>query len=273
MKKQTWFEEYVGNNEKRSYGVLEVLYKNRSEYHEIEIYKLANQGITLVLDGKARVFEVDEYIYHEGITYPALSRHLNAKSILVIGDGDGGIIRELLKREKLLRIDWIEIDKKVIEASECYLPSFPVHFRNDKRVNLIIADALKYMAECNTQYDIIYLSVTAEGDSIHSDPLHEKNTYELIKKVLRSDGLAALSLEEFSPSSSSKYHKRIQTAKQWFNFVNPFYVGLPSFGSNWGFALCCDIKREHVGELHIDKLRFYCKDEDTYMFHIPKYFK
>lgn len=80
--RQMWFEEHVGNNEKRSYRILEVLCETRSKYQEIEILKLANQGICLVLDGKARVFEVDEYIYHEAITYPALARTSECKICL-----------------------------------------------------------------------------------------------------------------------------------------------------------------------------------------------
>lgn len=266
-----WFEEFVGDNEKRSYRILDVLCETKSEYHEIKILKLANQGISLVLDGKARVFEIDEYIYHEAITHPALARHPNAKSVLVIGDGDGGVIRELLKHKALIRIDWVEIDKMVIEVSERYLPSFPCHFHNDKRVNLIITDGLKYLTECNIQYDIVYISVTVDGDSSHSDPLNEKSSYKLIKKVLNSDGIAAFSLDEFSPSSYSKYSDRIQAVEQWFDFVSPFYIGLPSFGSNWGFALGCDVKREYVERLNIENLRFYNNDEDDYLFHLPKY--
>ena len=267
-----WFEE-IESNEKRSYRILDVLCKSASKYQKIEIFKLANQGITLVLDGKARVFEIDEFIYHEAITHPALNRQPSAQSVLVIGDGDGGIIRELLKHDKLIRIDWVEIDEKVIEVSERFLPSFPKYFRNDKRVNLIIADGLEYLAISNNKYDLIYISVTEEGDSAYSDPLHKKSTYQLIKQNLKSDGMAVLSLAEFSPSSFDKYRKRIQDAEQWFNFVNPFYVGLPSFGSNWGFALGCDVKRDCKTSLNIENLRFYCEANDSYLFQLPKYLK
>lgn len=266
-----WFEEYLGNNEKRSYRILEVLCETRSKYQEIKILKLANQGVSLVLDGKARVFEIDEFIYHEAITHPALARHPNAESVLVIGDGDGGITRELLKHKTLTHIDWVELDKMVIETSEQYLPSFPCLFRNDKRVNLIIADGLKYIAECNIQYDIVYISVTANGDSNHSDPLHEKYFCKLIKKVLKQDGIAVLSLDEFSPSSYSNYQKRIQATEQWFDFVSPFFVGLPSFGSNWGFALGCDTRYGYVEKINIENLRFYSYDEDKSLFHLPRY--
>lgn len=272
MRDEMWFEE-INGNEKRSYRIVEELCEIRSKYQKIEIFKLANQGITLVLDGKARVFEIDEYIYHEGITYPALNRHPDAKFVLVIGDGDGGIIRELLKYDALTHIDWVEIDKKVIEVCERFLPSFPSHYRNDKRVNLIIADGLKYLADCNIQYDVVYISVTEECACEYSGPLHRESTYKLIKKVLKSDGVATLSFAEFSPSSFSNYRKRIHAAEQWFDFVDPFYVGLPSFGSNWGLALCCDVKREYTGRLQIDNLRYYGEEEDPYLFHLPKYLK
>lgn len=268
-----WFEEFVGDDEKRSYRIIEVLCRTKSKYQQIEIFKLANQGITLVLDGHARVFEIDEFIYHEAITYPSLSRHLSAKSALVIGDGDGGIIRELLKHEGLIRIDWVEIDKKVIDVCDCYLPSFPCHYRNDKRVNLIIADGLQYLAECNFQYDIIYMSVTTKGDSCYSKPLHEKGIFIPVKRILKPDGIATLSLDEFSPNSTNKYLERIQIVNQWFKDTSPFYVGLPSFGTNWGFILGCDVERRDVGKIEIDGLRFYCREEDTFMFHLPNYLK
>jgi spermidine synthase len=201
MKGEIWFEEQLGDYQKRSYCLLETLYESRSEYQKIEILKLANQGITLVLDGKARVFEVDEFIYHEGITYPALSRHPEARSVLVIGDGDGGIIRELIKHKYLSRIDWVEIDQKVIEICERFLPSFPKHFSQDKRVNLIIEDGLDYLTKCYEQYDIIYMSVTADRDNCYSDALHKSNVLRLIKRVLKPNGIATLSLDEFSACS------------------------------------------------------------------------
>ena len=272
-KEEEWFIENVGEGEKRSYLITEVLCKTESKYQQIEIFKLANQGITLVLDGHARVFEIDEFIYHEAITYPALSRHPNAKSVLVIGDGDGGIIRELLKNENLNRIDWVEIDEKVINVCERHLPSFPCHYRNDERVNLIIADGLKYLEKCNFKYDIIYMSVTAKGDSCYSEPLHEKSIYTLLKRVLKSDGIATLSLDEFSPNSINKYFERIQNVKQWFREVYPFYIGLPSFGTNWGFVLGGDVERQDVGIVETDNLRFYCREEDNFMFNLPKYLK
>lgn len=273
MKGEIWFEEQLGDYEKRSYFLLETLYESRSEYQKIEILKLANQGITLVLDDKARVFEVDEFIYHEGITYPALSRHPDAESVLVIGDGDGGIIRELIKHKNLSRIDWVEIDLKVVEICERFLPSFPKHFRQDERVNLIIKDGLDYLIKCYEQYDIIYMSVTAEGNNCYSDAFYKDNVFRLIKRVLKSDGIVTFSLDEFSACLFAKYKEKIQNVKKWFNFVNPFYIGLPSFGSNWGFALGSDVKRDYVEILLNDSLRFYCKDQDNYLFHLPKYLK
>ena len=240
-----WFEEYIDGNEKKIYRITEVLCRTQSKYQQIEIFKLANQGITLVIDGHARVFEIDEFIYHEAITYPALFRHLNAKNVLVIGDGDGGIIRELIKHEALVRIDWVEIDKKVVDVCERYLPSFPIHYRNDRRVNLIIADGIKYMEECNYHYDIIYISVTAKGDSCHSDPLYRENIYGILNKVLKIDGIATLSLDEFSPIKINSYIEQIEVVKPWFRNVYPFFVGFPSFGTNWGFVLASNVERKY----------------------------
>lgn len=266
-----WFEEFIGADEKRSYRIVDVLCRTKSKYQNIEVFKLANQGITLVLDGHARVFEIDEFIYHEAITYPAFLRHPNAKSALIIGDGDGGIIRELLKVEALDIIDWVEIDKKVIDVCDSYLPSFPCHYRADKRVSLIVADGLKYISECDFQYDLIYMSVTAKGDCCHSEPLHEKSIYKLLKRILKGDGIVTLSLDEFSPTSANTFLERIRLAKKWFKHISPFYVGLPSFGTNWGFALGSDKERKSVSVFENAALQYYCSQEDNYMFHLPKY--
>jgi spermidine synthase len=268
-----WLEECFDENEKRSYRIIEVLHKTQSNFQKIEILKLANQGITLVLDGHARVFEIDEFVYHEAITYPALSRHFNAESILVIGDGDGGIIRELLKQSTIINIDWVEIDSGVIDACARHLPCFPSAYLYDKRVNLIIADGMQYLAKCDVNYDLIYMSVTAQGDCFCSEPLHNENVYMLLKQRMKLHGIATLSVNEFSPISVRKYTAQYETLRKYFKQISPFYIGLPSFGTNWGFCLCSDVKFKRHGNLNIENLKFYSTAEDSFMFHLPKYLK
>jgi spermidine synthase len=271
MKIKSWLVDKFNKYEKRSYAIIETLFKYKSKYQNIEILKLGNQGITLVLDGKVRVFEIDEYIYHESITYPALNRHSKPFSILVIGDGDGGIIRELLKSTEIKIIDWVEIDLNVVKACEQFLPTFPKQFRNDNRVNLIIKDGYDYLLNCFQQYDIIYISVTAQGNNNYSELMYSEKVYNLIKKILKSNGILVTSLNEFTPYSIYDYKNKIKVLQKLFNFVKPFFVPLPSFGSFYGFALSSDSKLKMINCEKNNELKFYNKEQDNYLFYLPKY--
>ncbi len=266
-----WFEEHLSDNEKRSYRLKNVLCHEKSKFHEIHIYDLFDNGISLILDGHARVFEIDEFIYHEGFVHSSISRMDKIKSILVLGDGDGGLIRELLKCPEIKNIDWVEIDQAVVECCEQHLPSFPVGYKSDERVTLHFEDGVEFLRRTKNTYDIAFVSVTVSPETQFTTPFQNPDIYRQIRRVINNGGLVAHSLDEFSPASIGQYFLRVQVVQSEFKFVAPFSIPLPSFGSNWGFVLASASPIREPKDCSPPGLRFYNLEEDDRMFRIPSY--
>ena len=116
-------------------------------------------GRFLTLDGYMMLTEKDEFIYHEMITHIPTAVHPNPENILVIGAGDGGVVRELTRYQSPKCIDLVEIDELVIEVCRKYLPKTACRL-DDPRVHIHIADGLKFIRSCENKYDLIIVDST-----------------------------------------------------------------------------------------------------------------
>jgi spermidine synthase len=163
FKKNQWFFEEVVP------GILETLktgikikkkvFSGKSPYQKIEVMDAFPFGRILVLDGIIQLSEEDEFIYHEMLTHPAMFSHPKAQKVLIIGGGDGGVLREVLKypvKEAYL----VDIDKKVIEVSQRYLPFVSKGAFKNKRAKIIIEDGLKFVKKYKNYFDVIILDST-----------------------------------------------------------------------------------------------------------------
>ena len=115
---ELWFTESHTPNVKFSIRVDRQLYSSQSEFQRIDVFESPEFGRILVLDGYLMMTEKDEFIYHEMITHVPMAVHPNVKSVLVIGAGDGGVIRELTRYPEIEHIDMVEIDEEVVEVSK-----------------------------------------------------------------------------------------------------------------------------------------------------------
>ena len=138
-----WFSEFHTPDVKHSIRVSRQLYSKQSDYQRIDIFETPEFGRVLTLDGNVMLTERDEFIYDEMITHVPMSVHKNAKDILVIGAGDGGVVRELTRYQSPKCIDLVEIDELVIEVCRKYLPKTACRL-DDPRVHIHIADGLKF---------------------------------------------------------------------------------------------------------------------------------
>jgi len=114
---ELWFSEYQTKNVKLSFRIKEILYATQSEYQKISVYETEDFGRLLTLDDLVMLTTKDEYIYHEMISHVPMLTHGNASKVLVIGGGDGGTVRELLKHP-VKEVHLVEIDKEVVETSK-----------------------------------------------------------------------------------------------------------------------------------------------------------
>jgi spermidine synthase len=165
----------------------EVLYETQTPYQSIAVYRAPFLGRVLVLDGIIQTTEADEFIYHEMLVHVPLCAVPVPRRVMIVGGGDGGSLREVLKHP-IERVDLVEIDVKVIEASRAHLPTLNDGGRafDDPRVNLVIEDAFKYMKDHRGEYDTIIIDST---DPIGmAEALFSDEFYRLCRDSLSEDG-------------------------------------------------------------------------------------
>ena len=181
-----WFSELQTPNVKLSIRVDRQLYSGKSEFQRIDVFESPEFGRFLTLDGYMMLTEKDEFIYHEMITHVPMAVHPNVKKVLVIGAGDGGVVRELTRYQEIEQIDLVEIDELVVEVCKKYLPQTACRF-DDPRVHIHYEDGLKFLRLRHNEYDLII------NDAIdplgHNAGLFTKEFYGNCYRALKEDGI------------------------------------------------------------------------------------
>jgi spermidine synthase len=162
------------------------LHEEQSKFQKIEVYDTYSYGKLLTLDGKTMVSEADEFIYHEVASHVPYMAHPNAKKVLIIGGGDGGVVREFVKHKDLTDIHLVEIDERVIEVSKKFFPEVASGL-NDKRVKVLAKDGIEYMKKCKNEYDIIVVDSTDPED--FAEGLFTREFYKDVFNALKEDGI------------------------------------------------------------------------------------
>lgn len=189
-----WFSELstLWPGQAMSLQVEEVLFKGKSEYQDVIVFKSKSYGTVLVLDGVIQATERDEFAYQEMLAHLPLCSHPNPEKVLVIGGGDGGILREIAKHKTVKEITICEIDKMVIDVSKKYLPSMAKGF-DDPRVNVFIGDGYAYMKSKPGEFDVI---IVDSSDPVGpAEALFQREFYEYMKLALRPGGIICTQAE------------------------------------------------------------------------------
>ena len=181
-----WFSEKQTKDVKFSIRVDRQLYSGQSEFQRIDIFESPEFGRFLTLDGYMMLTEKDEFIYHEMITHIPMAVHPKAEKVLVIGAGDGGVIRELVRYPEIKQIDLVEIDDMVVEVCRKYLPKTACCL-DDERVNIRYEDGLKYIRRCENKYDLIIVDSTDPFGP--GEGLFTREFYGNCYKALKEDGI------------------------------------------------------------------------------------
>jgi len=210
------------------------LFVGKSKFQKIEIFETKEFGKILVLDGLIQLSTKDEFVYHEMLVHPGMLYHQEPKKVLIIGGGDGGVLREVIKHP-VKEIYLVDIDKKVIEVSRKYLPSVSKGAFKDKRLKIFNQDGLKFVKKYNNFFDLIIDDLTdPSGPSIK---LWESAFYRATFKALKEDGVAAFQTayleERFAKKARKKLRKIFPFSKVHKAFVGcfPFDEHTFSFGS------------------------------------------
>lgn len=183
---EIWFSEFHTPDVKHSIRVNRHLYSEKSEYQQIDIFDTPEFGRVLALDGSVVLTERDEFIYDEMITHIPMAVHPNVSDILVIGAGDGGVVRELTRYEGIRRIDLVEMDPMVLEACRSYLPENASRL-DDERVHIFFDNALRFMRRKKSEYDLIIVDSTDPFGP--SEGYFTREFYGSCYQALREDGI------------------------------------------------------------------------------------
>jgi spermidine synthase len=177
-----------------SVEIKELIYSTKSEFQQIDLYETKTYGKMLVLDNIIQLTERDEFAYHEMMAHVALFAHPNPERVLVVGGGDGGVLREAARHDCVERIDWCEIDPAVIEVSRRFLPTMAKGF-DDPRVRLHMQDGKQFVDDHRQSYDVI---IVDSSDPIGpGKALFEPPFYRSLKASLKHGGIVATQGESF----------------------------------------------------------------------------
>ncbi len=145
---EKWFKNKYSPNTILKIKIKKLLFQAKSPYQTIEVYDSHDFGRLLVLDGIVNVSDKDEFVYHEMMTHVPLFIHPHPEKVLVIGGGDGGIVREIAKHPSVSQIDLVEIDPKVIDTAQEFLPRSAVGFK-ESRLQVFIEDGAAFVEKAS----------------------------------------------------------------------------------------------------------------------------
>lgn len=176
--------EYLGLTTR----IKETLFAGKSEFQDVAVVDSYQFGRMLVLDGVFQTSIAEEFVYHEMIAHVPLFIHPNPKRVLVIGGGDGGAVREVVRHDTVEKVEMVEIDGMVVEVSKKYLPEISVAMReNHPKLELKIGDGIAHMAAAENAYDVIIVDCS---DPIGpGEGLFTREFYQNVYKALKEDGL------------------------------------------------------------------------------------
>lgn len=273
---ELWFSEKHTPSVKFSIQVDRQLYCGQSEFQRIDIFDSKEFGRFLTLDGFMMLTEKDEFIYHEMMVHIPMAVHPAAKKVLIIGGGDGGAIRELVRYPLVEHIDLVEIDELVVEVCKKHLPQTACCF-GDERVTVHYQDGLKFIRRCENEYDLIIVDSTDPFGP--GEGLFTKEFYGNCYKALKEDGImvnqheSAFYLDD--AVAMQRAHKRIVES---FPISRVYQAHIPTYPSgHWLFGFASkkyhpieDLKAVKWNALGF-KTRYYNTQLHVGAFALPNY--
>ena len=234
---ELWFTERHTPSVKFSIKVDRQLYTAQSEFQRIDVFDSKEFGRFLTLDGYMMLTEKDEFIYHEMMVHVPMAVHPNARRVLIIGAGDGGVVRELTRYHQIEHIDLVEIDELVVEVCKKYLPQTACRL-DDERVHIYYEDGLKFIRSKENEYDLIIVDSTDPFGP--GEGLFTKEFYGNCYKALKEDGIMVNQHEspfyDEDAAAMQRAHKRIVES---FAIIKVYQAHIPTYPSgHWlfGFA-------------------------------------
>ena len=250
---EMWFSEFHTKDVKHSLRVTRHLYAKKSNYQQIDIFETPEFGRVLVLDGNVMLTERDEFIYDEMIIHVPMAVHPGIRDVLVIGAGDGGVVRELTRYDRVRRIDLVEMDPQVVEACREFLPGNACCM-DDRRVHIHFENALRFIRNREAAYDLIVVDSTDPFGP--SEGLFTREFYGNCYNALRADGIMVN--QQGSPfyaedaEAMKRSHKRIVNT---FPISKVYQAHIPTYAAGYWLFGFASKKYHPINDLNAEEWR------------------
>ena len=239
--------------------IKEVLFSAQSPFQKVEILDSDSAlGKILTLDDLMMTTEGDEFFYHEMISHIPMMNHKDPKSVLVIGGGDGGTVREVLKHSTVEKVVLCEIDGMVIDVCKEHLPTI-AGMLDDPRVEVLVEDAIEFIKDKENEYDIVLIDSTdpmGPGEGLFTEEF-----YTNVKKSLKKGGIVAAQSE--SPVVNKEEIKKMYSLlKKVFPITSTFTSPIPTYpGGYWAWAFCSEEVEplSYIDEKRCEEVTKTCK--------------
>ena len=230
---ELWISEHQSDNMILSLRACAVLLNEKSQYQEILVAETKEYGRMMLLDGAIQITERDEFCYSEMMAHVALCSHPNPKKVLIVGGGDGAVLREVLRHKGVEKATLIDIDRSVIEASRKFLPTISVSL-GDPRADVQCLDAIEFIRKCRGEFDVAIVDSTDPVE--FAAGLFTSSFYRDIYAALREDGVMIAQTE--SPFTDTKVMQDAFSAMEAvFPVVRLFWGAMPTYPSGmWTYT-------------------------------------
>jgi len=272
------FQETLYDGISQHFHIDKMYYEQKTEHQHLMIFHNAVLGRVMTLDGVVQTTERDEFIYHEMMAHVPIFAHGAAKRVLIIGGGDGGMLREVLKHRAVEHVTMVEIDAAVIDMAKQYLPNHSAGAFDDARAHIVIADGMDYVRQTADRFDVIISDSTdpiGPGEVLFSDDF-----YGQCKRILNEGGVIATQngVPFFQIDEVKKTRSRMSAhfADQTFYSaaVPTYYGGIMAFA--WGTDNPA-LRQVSIDELQVRyqkagvSTRYYCPAIHQASFALPQY--
>ncbi|GGD00921.1 polyamine aminopropyltransferase [Pontibacillus salipaludis] len=266
-----WYTEKQTENFGITAKINKTHHTEQTEFQDLAMLETEEWGNMLTLDDMVMTTERDEFVYHEMVAHVPLFTHPNPKHVLVVGGGDGGVIREVLKHPSVEKATLVEIDGKVIEYSKQYLPSIAGAL-DDPRVEVKVDDGFMHIAKSEGAYDVIMVDSTEPvGPAVN---LFTKGFYSGISNALKEDGIFVAQTD--NPWFKADLIQQVMgDVREIFPITRLYTANIPTYPSGlWTFTIGSkthdplEVSEERFHEIDT---KYYTKELHKAAFVLPKF--
>ncbi len=273
------FQETLYDSISQCFRIDKLYFERKTEHQHLMIFHNAFLGRVMTLDGIVQTTEKDEFIYHEMMAHVPILAHGAARSVLIIGGGDGAMLREVCQHDTVERIVMVEIDAQVIEMAKEYLPNHSRGAFDDPRLELVIADGMAFVREAEAgQFDVIISDSTdpiGPGEVLFSDDF-----YGQCHRILRPGGVMAtqngvpfFQIDELQ-QTRQRMGRHFGDQAFYGAAVPTYYGGIMAFGWGSDDAALRQLDGETLAARYRDsgiETRYYTPEIHRASFALPRY--